>query len=172
MIIMTLKAAKGGFFDRKKVTDAVDKTTRRIFSKFGAFVRQRARSSIRKRKDIARPGQPPSSHAGLIRTFLFFAWDQGKKSVVIGPARINRPAVSGRYTVPELMEYGGQVPGNGKVIYITRKAGRDKAGRFVSKGKQRVVLDGMLRYKPHPFMRPAFDAELPGLPPMWRDSIR
>lgn len=166
MINLTLKGAKAGFFDRSRVIKSVDAASRRVLSRFGSFVRQRAKSSIRNapKEDIAtglrlkgrrrkgqkvrdavsKPGQPPYSHAGLLRTFLFFAWDQDRKSVVIGPARINRPAVAGGQTVPELMEYGG---------------------RTARKGKS-------LRYAPHPFMRPAFNAELPGLPPMWRDSIR
>lgn len=60
-----LEAAKGNFFDRKAVLAAVDKATLRVLSKFGAFVRRRAKSSIRKRKKASPPGQPPSSHSGL-----------------------------------------------------------------------------------------------------------
>ena len=46
MIGMKLDAAKGLFFDRARVTNAVDRTTRKNLSRFGAFVRKRARTSI------------------------------------------------------------------------------------------------------------------------------
>src|SRR5690606_6172596 len=49
------------FFDRKAVTSRVDKATRKVLSRFGAFVRRTARSSIRKRKKTSQPGSPPSS---------------------------------------------------------------------------------------------------------------
>jgi len=63
------------FFDSPKVVRAVDRTTRRVLSKFGAFVRRTARSSIRKRKRISEPGSPPSSHSGLLKKFIFFGYD-------------------------------------------------------------------------------------------------
>jgi hypothetical protein len=172
MIGLSIKAAKGGFFDRKKVVDAVHKANRKALSKAGAFVRQRAKTSMRRRKGTSSPpGVPPYAHVGLIRKFLFFSYDQAGQSVVVGPARINRPS-AGRYTTPELHEYGGSVPGNGRVIWITQAVGRDTKGKFVSRGKKRVKLDGTLRYEPRPFMRPALAAELPKLPPLWRDSVR
>jgi len=64
------------FFDSPKVVRAVDRTTRRVLSKFGAFVRRTARSSIRKRKRISEPGSPPSSHSGLLKKFIFFGYDR------------------------------------------------------------------------------------------------
>ena len=53
MIGMKLKAAKGLFFDRGAVLRATTAAERRVLSRFGAFVRQRARTSIRQRKGIA-----------------------------------------------------------------------------------------------------------------------
>jgi len=66
MIGVTIDQAKGMFFDRKAVTSAVDRTERRVLSRFGAFVRRGAKSSIRKRKRAAEAGMPPSSHTGLL----------------------------------------------------------------------------------------------------------
>jgi hypothetical protein len=54
VIAETFQAAKQGFFDRAKVKNAVDAGTRRVLSRFGAFVRTRARTSIRKRKGTHR----------------------------------------------------------------------------------------------------------------------
>lgn len=132
------------FFDKKAVLDKVDVGTRRVLSKFGAFVRRTARSSIRPRKKVSRPGQPPSSHTGLLKRFIFFGYDPRRQSVVIGPVRLSQ---NGRGEAPSLLEYGGATT-----------LGRD--------GKRRLV-----RIRARPFMGPAFEKEQLKLPAMWRDSI-
>ena len=143
---LSVKAARGNFFDSAKVVKAVDAATRKVLSKFGAFVRTRARTSIRKRKGISPPAGPPSSHTGLLKKFLFFSYDADRKSVVIGPARLGStvdPAA-----LPAL-EYGGRSS-------VVNRKGR----------RRRISV------RPRPFMGPALAAELPGLPAMWRDSVR
>jgi len=132
------------FFDRQAVISKVDAATRRVLSKFGAFVRRSAKSSIRKRKKPAPPGQPPSSHTGLLKKFIFFGYDAARQSVVIGPTRLNQ---KGRGEAPPLLEYGGKT---------TLKRG----------GKKRRVT-----YQARPYMGPAFEKEKPQLPAMWRGSI-
>lgn len=140
---MTWKAAKGGFVDRAKVKRAVNAGTRRVFSKFGARVRQRAKTSIRPSKGISPPGSPPFSHVGLLRRFIFFAYDSQRKSVVIGPTLLREGS-----RVPYLLEYGGDT-------------------MIKSHGKMRRA-----HYRPRPYMRPAFEAEKASLPALWRDSVR
>ena len=133
------------FFDKKAVRDKVDAGTRRVLSKFGAFVRRTARSSIRKRKRASRPGQPPSSHTGLLKKFIFFGYEPAKRSVVIGPVRLTQ---KGRGEAPSLLEYGGSTK-------VKHRGTRKRA-----------------KVRPRPFMRPAFEKEQPKLPAMWRDSIK
>ncbi len=140
---MTFQAAKGSFFDREKVKRSVDAGTRRVFSKFGAFVRQRAKTSIRKRKGTSPPGTPPYSHVGLLRKFILFAYDPQRKSVVIGPALTKEESEA-----PRLLEHGGDT-----VLEIEGKARR-------------------VRYRSRPFMGPAFEQEQKQLPGLWRDSVR
>lgn len=159
MVNLKLKAFKAGFFDRAAVVGAADRATRKVLSKFGAFVRQRARTSIRKRKGTSEPGRPPFSHLGLLRNFIFFAYDRERSSVVIGPALINRPSGA-----PENLEYGGTFDGKGRVVYLPVSPGARKTAP--------VKLEGKIRIRPRPYMKPALDAELPGLPAMWRDSVR
>jgi len=132
------------FFDTKAVRARTDRATRRVLSKFGAFVRRTARSSIRKRKRASQPGSPPSSHTGLLRRFIWFGYDPQKASVVIGPARLSR---GGRGDAPALLEYGGRA--------MLRRDGR------------RVRA----KYDERPYMGPAFAKEQPKLPAMWRDSV-
>jgi hypothetical protein len=143
MIGLSFQAAKQGFFDRAAVQQKVDKATRRVLSRFGAFVRQRAKTSIRKRKGTSPPGSPPYSHVGLLRKFILFAYDADRKSVVIGPTLIRAGSEA-----PRLLEYGGEAT-------LETKRGRRRA-----------------RYRPRPFMRPAFEAEKPKLSALWRNSIR
>lgn len=144
MINLTVKLAQASFFDRKAVMDAVDPATRRALSRFGAFVRQRARTSIRPRREVSRPGSPPSSHVGTLRRLIFFAFDRESQSVVIGPT-LFRPDSR----VPGLLEYGGEATGTGPGGQTRR-----------------------LRYRPRPYMGPAFEAELPSAPALWQDSIK
>ena len=49
------------FFDREAVTSRVDPATRKVLSKFGAFVRRTAKGSIRRRRKAAPPGSPRPS---------------------------------------------------------------------------------------------------------------
>ena len=136
------------FFDKKVVRDKVDAGTRRVLSKFGAYVRRTARQSIRKRKKISDPGSPPSSHTGLLKRFIFFGYDPRKRSVVIGPVRLTQ---NGRGKAPALLEYGGTTT-------LQRHGNPRKRVRANFRGR--------------PFMGPAFEKEQPKLPAMWRDSIK
>jgi hypothetical protein len=143
------EGAKANFFDRAKVQGAVDRATVRNLSKFGAFVMTRARQSIRDRRKISEPGQPPSRHVkgtlDLKRSILF-AYEPANKSVVIGPALLNGRPTSP--TVPELLEHGGDTT-------ITRRKKKLRA-----------------HYRPRPFMVPAFETEKRRLPAIWKDSVR
>ena len=135
---------KGLFFDRQKVQDAADRATRRVLSRFGAFVRTRSRSSIRRRRGSAPPGQPPRAHSSEIKRILF-AYEPAEQGVVIGPVGLNGVDRPGGKTVPELMEFGGRIRRDGQT----------------------------LEYEPRPFMGPAFAKEVDKqMPDMWRDSIR
>jgi hypothetical protein len=95
------------FFDSPKVISAVDKTSRRVMCRFGALVRTIAKRSIRKRKKASAPGQPPSSHTGLLKKFIWFGYEPGSKTVVIGPARLTG---KNKGEAPSLLEYGKEFP--------------------------------------------------------------
>ena len=132
------------FFTSKAVLSATDRATRRVLSKFGAYVRRAAKSSIRKRKAISAPGKPPSSHTGLLKRFILFGYDPAKRSVVIGPLGLTR---RGRGGAPRALEEGGTTP-------------------VVRRGRKKRV-----KIKARPYMGPAMEKEKPKLPQMWRDSV-
>lgn len=141
------------FFDTKAVTDRLDPATRKALSKFGAFVRQRDKSSLKYKDGTAPPGQPPFVHrstgytksrknkktgltkteqASPLRELIFFAYDANTKSVVIGP--VLGGSQSG---APRTIEEGGNATvrrENGKVVSV--------------------------HVRPHPHTKPAFDTEL------------
>ncbi len=88
---------------------------------------------------------PPSSHTGTLKKFLFFGYDPDRRSVVIGPVVV--PGKSGK--APSALEHGGKVT-------ITAGAAQGQT----------------VEIEPRPFMGPAFTKELPGVPSLWRDSIK
>ena len=145
---MIRMVTKQMFFDRKAVTGAVDKAARKVLSRFGAFVRRGAKSSIRKRKRVSSPGEPPSSHAGLLKRLIYFGYDRQRRSVVIGPQRLNQKTGD----APEALEYGG----TSTVVEGLR-----------SRRKKRHV-----RIRARPYMGPSFQKEKPKLPAMWAKSMR
>lgn len=163
MLNMRFKEAKGGFFNRKAVLDAVGRAEAAVLSKAGAFVRTRAKSSLRYRKAPSAPGQPPSAHRTMSRTktnrktgvtkvqgvsplreFLFFAYDRTTRSVVVGPVRLGGKLGN----APAALEKGG-----------------DSVVRL-GPGKTRSV--GIAA---RPFMAPAMEAEAPKFPSLWRGAV-
>ena len=141
MIRLDVKAL---FFDSQAVIEKVDAATRKVLSRFGAFVRTTARHSIRKRKGVSAPGSPPSSHVGTLKRLIFFGYDLSARSVVIGPAPFHSTVEA-----PPLLEYGGTA------------SRQDRKGRRV-----------LARYAARPFMGPAFEKEKSKLPAMWESSVR
>lgn len=152
MISLGFRAAKAGFFDRDRVIAQLNRNARKALSRLGAFVRTRARTSLRYRKGVSAPGSPPSAHRTVpgprskrpqavspLREFLFFSYDDASRSVVIGPTRLNGKAG----TAPKALEYGG-------------------VSVVLSNGKSRAV-----GVKARPYMRPALAAELPNIPKVW-----
>ena len=145
MFDINFKAAKGMFFDRVLIKNKADAATKKRLSKFGAYVRQTSRQSIRRRKVSSRPGQPPSSHTGLLKDFIYFGYDENRQSVVIGPVVLARKA-SG---IPEVLEYGGNV-----------------TIQWGSARGQTVSIEA------RPFMGPAFDKEVDRASSLWANSIK
>lgn len=142
MVGMTVKDYKTGFFDREHVQRSMAAHARKALSMFGAFVKQRAKTSIRKRKGPSPPGRPPHSQRGILRKSIHFAYDRSAQSVVIGPV-----GFSARAEVTPLFEYGG----------IGRKRGYNKRPP---------------RYEPRPYMHPAFEKEKPNLAEMWKNALK
>ena len=148
MIDMRMKSL---FFDRPKIRKAVDHGKRRALSRAGAFIRQRARTSIRKRRRFSRPGEPPTSHTGLLRRFILFGYDRQRDSVVVGPVGFRRSRA------PNVLEFGG------RAVVETSRA---------RKGSRRQRKKRTVRIAARPYMRPALEKERSNLPAVWRNSVK
>jgi hypothetical protein len=144
VVRMRLNQAKSLFFDRQKVQNAVSRRERKVLSRFGAYVRQEARSRIRRRKRVSKPDEGPTNQTGLLKQNIFFVYDPHRRSVVIGPTLLNTGT-----NAPATLEHGG---------VVTRKTRKGRSKRVV--------------YAPRPYMGPAFQQEKPKLPRLWRDSVR
>lgn len=151
----------------EKMQSAVDRAEKRVLMKFGAYVRKRDKSSLRYRKKPSSAGSPPSVHrsegftkrkknrktgavsrqpSSPLRELIFFAYDAGTKTVVIGPVMFKGSKAGGG--VARTIEEGGTGPG-------------------ISDGR-RI----MKRYQAHPHTGPAFQAELPKVASMFKNQIR
>ena len=141
--MIDLALVKKTILEAKKITDAMDRATQKVLEKFGAFVRQRAMHSVRKRKAVSKPGQPPSSHLGLIRDHILFQVELASKNVVIGPMKMDRISP----TALQSLEHGG-------------------SSLIMHHGKTMSVM-----IQKRPFMQPAFDVEKEKAAEMFRNSL-
>lgn len=185
MITGGFEGAKAGFFDQKKVMRAVDAGTRKALSRVGAFVRTRARSSIRKAKKASAPGEPPKSKTGLLRRFILFKYDFASRSVVVGPTLLPSGSMVDPLndkTVPQVLEEGDAVVPR---LVTLLGASKPAATRRQAEAYRRLVRAGRLtpkevvkdvvhfRYEARPYMRPALLAEVSAgtIPAAFKNSV-
>ena len=170
---MVTAKIKDLFFDRALIIARVNIGVRDVFSKFGAYVRTRAKSSIRRRKRPSIPGMPPSSHVGTLRDLIYFGYDPFERSVVIGPTPTNQvffkgdgSPVSG--TGAQVLEEGGQI----RILEVF-KYGRWQRADLRSRRKLAGLKTRLrtIAIAPRPYMGPAAEIERSKLPTMWQNSI-
>lgn len=190
---------KAMFFDRQAVIEALGRANAKALSRAGAFIQRRAKSSIRKRKRASRPGEPPSSHVGTLRNLIYFGFDTGTRSVVVGPTPVGAIGI-----VPPTLEYGGpsvvrrnprrklrRVGDGGEIRLggvLSRTSKRNKDGKWVTYAtlttqaqadranrlNEELYGPEYIGGKPiaaRPYMGPALRAEMPTLPMLWANSI-
>jgi hypothetical protein len=144
--------------EEERLVKAKDRASWSIMKKFGAYVMRRAQRSIRQRKAISLPGNPPSSHVGTLKRLIYF--DATVDYVIIGP--IIAPGKKG--TAPSTLEYGGRsnLGKLGMQIPVTLSSGKQSG----------YTVRGTLSYEARPFMNPAFQSVLPELPHWWANSVK
>ena len=130
-------------FDGRGLAKRMDSGIRAVLMRFGAFVRRRAQTSMRKapKGKVSEPGSPPRYHTKQLRNAIAFNYDPSRR-VVIGPTLAGKRP-KGRATGPEVLEAGGRVP--------TKRGAAD--------------------YKARPYMLPAFKAELQSIDKLWNNIL-
>ena len=87
---------------------------------------------------------PPHTIMGLLKQFLYFAWDPSNRAEVIGPAKLDTASDN----VPLILEEGGTET-------VKRKSGTVR-----------------IKIAPHPYMGPALEEARPQLPAFWANSVK
>jgi len=77
---------------------------RRIFRIRQAIAKRKGEPAPRKwmRQESSKPGHPPLSQTGLLRSNIFYSLEPARLSVVIGPVKLNRAS-----DAPRILEHGG-----------------------------------------------------------------
>jgi hypothetical protein len=128
------------FFDKPGVVAAMSRKTQRVLSSTGAFTRQTMKRGMRKRKGVSAIGDYPSAHGNsLLRSLIYFGYDDATQSVVIGPTLIrNDSSILSNVTVPQLINEGGTIQ---RRVFRRRKNSR--LSGYVTETQ---------RYRPRPFV--------------------
>jgi hypothetical protein len=157
-----IKSLKAGFFDAKKIEAAAARADAKVQSKFGAYVRRTMKTSIKyKAKGSAPAGSPPFAH----RSEAFSKEKVNKKSGATTRQQ--------RSPLRELIFFARDPAANsvviGPVAFGARGAGALETGGSVSarRGSGRKTV----HIAPHPFARPAGEAEAKKMPELLRGAI-
>jgi len=155
------------FFNHKSIKKYTDRRTARFLSKFGAFVRRSAKSSIKpggKSNKTSKPGEPPRSHTKALKSGIFFAYNKYNDSVIIGPVIV--PTKYGGADALNALEEGGHIMG---MIASVSGGGRNNAGQFQKK-RFSNFREVKLKIQARPFMKPAFEKEKSKINTIWKSS--
>lgn len=155
---------KNFFFDREKVIAAVGKARASVMAKAGAYIRRTAQFSIRTRKSVSKPGQPPTNRTGLLREFIFFSFDPTTRTVVIGPAK----AKARGYNVPNVLEFGGtfQIP----EVQLSGGLWTDDK-RYVVNANGRPTRKRLVNIAARPYMGPALAKNRDKIAAFWTNAL-
>lgn len=167
---LTVEESKGNFFDAMLVQKRADRARIRNLSRLAAFIRTRAITLLLRHRvnkkfgaksvikhthvgETAPAGQPPFAHTGNIAKFMFFGYDTGSESMVVGPALLG-----GVVNALKELEEGGEAT----IARVIRAQGK----------RERLVVTRRVTFTPHPFMAPALAAEKVRSARLWANTIR
>ena len=162
------KGLKASFFDSKNVRKKMDPKKRRFLSKFGAFVRRTAKSSIKpggKSGKTSDPGEAPRTQTKKgLRSSIYFYADRRRENVIIGPILI--AGRKGGAEALQTLEEGGST----MVEELILKKGKAAGSKFVRESYLRTGRKVRSRIEARPFMLPAFKAEKSTISTIWKKA--
>lgn len=179
MLDLKLKAAQRQFFDRGKVLREMDRATARSLSKAGAFVSQRARTSIRRPRQAGVSDLTPEQRAAYEMRV--------KLAARLGRPRPKRPLASSRPGEPPRTPTGIL---RRSILFVYDRSSRSVvigpydlnrgtgAPRTLEYGGTATITLGgqrrQIEVAARPYMRPALAAEVAAgtIPEAFRDSMR
>jgi hypothetical protein len=85
---INVKKAGAAFLDAPKVIAATTRAERSVLYKVGSRVRRKSRQSMKpggKKGKTSAPGEPPRYQTRKLKDRIFFKFDFGERSVVVGP---------------------------------------------------------------------------------------
>lgn len=165
-------SAIGNFFDRSPIVRMLDKQTRRVFSRFGAFVRRRARSSIRQPRQKSLSDLTPQELVWYERELRLYR--QGKRATK--PRRPNAPSRPGEPPRSQLGLLRDNIffsydPQEQAVVIgptlLSAHAGAQALKALEFSGTSEIRRGKKAKIAARPFMGPAFEKELPGVMNIW-----
>jgi len=166
------------FFDSSQLEGRLSRATKNTLSKFGAYVRRAARSSMRpaRRQQLRemtseereRHNRQKKANKAAGRNPPKRRWASSKPDE---PPRVHigdlKKYLFFSYDLSRESVIVGPVPRSGAEPDIPRRL--ESGGRTVSSfGRNRGKS---INVAPRPYMQPALDKELPKLEPLWRDRI-
>jgi len=159
------KDVKKLFFDRKKVSQFIDRRKAKFLAKFGAFTRRTAKSSIRSggaSGKVSMAGEPPRSQTGNLKKGILFFLDRKRGNVIIGPVLMS--SLKGGAAALLTLEEGGSATIE---EMNTVGGGRDAKGKFKPSRKMRTGKKIRKRIAARPFMKPAFEENKSKISSIW-----
>lgn len=168
------------FFDRPAVTGAVDRAAVRVLSRFGAFVRQTARRSIRKPKQMKLSDMSPEQRESFrIRKEIAARRGETPPKRPAAPSRPGKPPRSQTGLLRKFIFFSFDRATSSVVVgpQDVPTAGPADVPRILEEGGMTKITTGpnegqRRRVAARPYMGPAFAAEQPKLSGMWKDAVK
>lgn len=161
VIAMNFKAARAQMWNAINIKQKMDNATFRAHSKFGAYVMYTARRSMKSNSGTSTPGSPPYAHndepiksnpRGRVK------FDPSIDNVIIGPEKLWNKEAPDQL---KALEYGGP-----SLIIKKLQMG---PGRIQQPRQTPLLVPIFVRKRP--FMKPAFEKELPRASYLWKNSL-
>lgn len=171
----------GMFFDQQKVIQAIGIKAAQDFAGLGFYTRKAIKNSMKSGKSKAqnkslrqkrgirssKPGEPPRYITGALRDNVLFSYDPKKRSLVVGPRRLNDKSFGASSPIPQVLNEGG-------AYYQTLYAYRHQdgtVGKFKRKNSERIKVGRkIIEMEARPYNGPAAK-NWPKILQKWRGLI-
>lgn len=172
-----ITGAKRLFFDKKAVTSSVDKATRRVLSKFGAFTRRTAKKSIKKARQKKLSEMTPTEVSSYRKRQAIGKRKGFKVKRPLAPSKKGGPSRARTGLVKKHIYFLFDPLKRSVVIGPARLSKSSDAPRVLEHGGTTTISSGKdkgkrIKIDPRPTMQLAYREEQPKLAQLWKNSVR